>query len=331
MEALLVRVPASPAQAGENKAAASPGEGTLLRKTRVTTIGRQQGVHLLIDHESVSRRHAEISYVDGQYVLRDLGSANGTRVNGTRLEGGNAYTLQPNDQVRFGKVTFVFQVRGGEVGAGGRGRDIAPGRTKLHEMATGFYDPDAAGQASLPSGQPVLHADGSLLLPGAEKAIPASTVASLKESPALIVVTSGQPTVFHLKRGRRITLGRDKGNDIVLAEIAASRKHAEVFLGPDGFYIRDLGSSNGVIVNRTKIDNPYLLAHGDRITIGSISLYFMNAGENVWGAFAQSVEPSNVPQSGEDGTRCGNCGAANIPTARFCANCGTPVGQVPVR
>jgi pSer/pThr/pTyr-binding forkhead associated (FHA) protein len=119
----------------------------------------------------------------------------------------------------------------------------------------------------------------------------------------------------------------------------ASRKHAEVFPGPDGFYIRDLGSSNGVIVNRTKIDNPYLLAHGDRITIGSISLYFMNAGENVWGAFAQSLEPSPVPQafsletpqSSEEGTHCRNCGASNIPTARFCANCGTPVGRhVPV-
>src|SRR5205814_9669404 len=86
------------------------------------------------------------------------------------------------------------------------------------------------------------------------------------------------PEVFSLKQGKRLTVGRDKGNDIVLPEVAASRKHAEVFPGQDGFYVRDLGSSNGVIVNSTRIDNPYLLVHGDRFTIGSIMIYFLDVG-----------------------------------------------------
>ena len=36
-----------------------------------------------LDHGSVSRRHAEISYANGQYVLHDMGSTNGTFVNDT--------------------------------------------------------------------------------------------------------------------------------------------------------------------------------------------------------------------------------------------------------
>src|SRR5207249_6771925 len=101
-------------------------------------------------------------------------------------------------------------------------------------------------------------------------------------APTLIAVSSyahekqGPPDVCLLRQGKHITLGRDKSNEILLVDILASRKHAEVFPGPDGFYIRDLGSSNGVMVNQTKIDNPYLLSHGDRITIGSSRIYYID-------------------------------------------------------
>src|SRR5205085_1141614 len=121
----------------------------------------------------------------------------------------------------------------------------------------------------------ILHADGSLLLPGAASAIPASVVAKLQASPALIVVGHAKPQVFFLRQGKRLTLGRDKTNDLVLAEVSASRLHAEVIPGSDGFYIRDLESSNGVMVNQARIDNPYCLTHGDRITIGKITIYFI--------------------------------------------------------
>ncbi len=101
-------------------------------------------------------------------------------------------------------------------------------------------------------------------------------VDSFKASPALVVLLRGDPQVHHLKRGTHLTIGRDKKSDIALAEIAASRKHAEVFYGADGWYVRDLGSSNGVLVNATKIDGPYRLSHCDRILIGSAAIYFMH-------------------------------------------------------
>ncbi|GAC1590541.1 MAG: hypothetical protein NVS4B1_35430 [Ktedonobacteraceae bacterium] len=311
-----------------HKGQKSSREETHLSQTKVVMIGRQIGAHLLIDHGSVSRRHAEISYANGQYVLRDMGSANGTFVNDTRLEPKSMHILQANDQIRFGKVPFAFRVQGvDEVRAKAMTR--TPGVTELHEMATGFFDPTAADQAPPSSGQPILNSDGSLLLPGASSTLPAAVVATFEESPALIVVTHSKPEVFYLKQGKSITLGRDKKNDIILAEVAASRKHAEVLPGLDGFYIRDMGSSNGVIVNSTRIDNPYRLAHSDRITIGSILIYFISVGaltrEDANLIAPSQPSPSEAAQDTRAGVQCSNCGGPNIPIARFCANCGAPL------
>ncbi len=295
---------------------------TQLSQTKVATIGRQAGVYLLIDHDAISRRHAEISYANGQYVLRDLGSANGTFINGARLEPGSAHMLKQGDRVQFGKVArFTFQLRGVERRNDGA-QFIAPPRgaepTKLHEMKTGFYDPRAAGQAPPPLGQPIINAAGALLLPGAVEVLSAGNVARLAESPALIVVTRGVPTLYFLRKGKRIVLGRDKEADIVLADVLVSRWHAEVIHGPEGFYLHDLGSSNGVIVNQARIDNPYLLASGDRVTIGNSLIYFMSPGD-----VKPPVAPaSSAPQAGKV---CASCGAANPAAARFCTICGTPL------
>ncbi len=324
---------------------------TLLSQTRVMTVGRQAGVYLLIDHPTVSRRHAEISYANGQYILHDLGSTNGTFINDIPLEPGSVHILKQHDQLRFGKIAkFTFQLRSvsGQRASTLQGKTSVPGLTRLHEMKTGFYDAKAVGQIPLlPLGQPVLNADGSLLLPGAASAIPAAIVATLNETPALIMVTpsmvlpagkgsrgaplvgalpgSGSPEVFPLKQGKSVVLGRDKKADIVLADVAASRRHAEVFQGPDGFYIRDLGSSNGVIVNQAKIDNPYLLSHGDRITIGSIMIYFLGARLIAPQITSKSVLNITPDNSQSKSKMCPKCSAANTAIARFCITCGTPL------
>jgi NADPH-dependent 2,4-dienoyl-CoA reductase/sulfur reductase-like enzyme/pSer/pThr/pTyr-binding forkhead associated (FHA) protein len=292
---------------------------TPLSQTKVISIGRQAGAYFLIDKGSVSRRHAEISYANGQYVLRDLGSANGTFVNDQRLESGSAHLLKHNDRIRFGHASFIFIARSaGKQAPRTAGQAVLPGPTAFHQMATGFYDPASAGQAPPAQGQPILNADGSLLLPGATDAIPASVVDSFKAAPVLIMVGRDKPAVYRLKPGKRIKMGRDKVNNIVLADVAASRLHAEVFHGSDGYYIRDMESINGVMVNSTKIDNPYRLAHGDRVSIGSIALYFISV---------ESQPETQPAASAQAGVPCSNCGAVNARIARFCANCGSPVGQ----
>ena len=73
---------------------------------QVVTIGRAPDNTIHIDDPSVSGRHAELRRTDKTYHLRDLGSTNGTRVNGT---GATDITLHPGDRVRFGAVDARFE------------------------------------------------------------------------------------------------------------------------------------------------------------------------------------------------------------------------------
>ncbi|MEV5612673.1 DUF1707 and FHA domain-containing protein [Streptomyces sp. NPDC052225] len=67
-------------------------------------IGRDPANGLRLSHETVSRVHAELSRQGGTWVLRDLGSTNGTSVNGRRVIG--AAVVQDGDQVAFGRMSF---------------------------------------------------------------------------------------------------------------------------------------------------------------------------------------------------------------------------------
>jgi len=346
---------------------------TYLSQTKVVTVGRQEGVALPINHSSISRRHAEISYANGQYVLHDLQSTNGTFVNGQRLEPGSVRILEPDDEVRFGRVTFALRVRHVDLSssilvrkppadvplpfslivtvgpADKRPENGAEAAGHRHAVMDANDAKDKtmllkAGPAGVPSGgvqpstgQPVLNPDGSLLLPGATSAVPAAIVSALKDAPALVAIVQGKPVVFPLKQGQRFILGRDKGSDIVLADVSVSRKHAEAFPGPDGYYIRNLASSNGVLVNQTLIDNPYRLSHGDRITLGSSTLYFIHqrvqTPQDVGAGFIKpqgngggTVRAGTAPQAftpevGQSKS-CHNCGAVSSSLMRFCPSCG---------
>ncbi len=72
---------------------------------------------------------------------------------------------------------------------------------------------------------------------------------------------------YALKMGIN-TLGRQSGNDVVIADESASRWHAEIDCQPDRVVIHDLGSMNGTFVNREHLTEPYILKSGDQIRIG---------------------------------------------------------------
>lgn len=74
-----------------------------------TTIGRASENDVVLPDQSISRRHAEIIMENGgESILKDLGSRNGTFLNGERIDTGR---LEDGDEVRVGMTTLVF--RGG--------------------------------------------------------------------------------------------------------------------------------------------------------------------------------------------------------------------------
>ena len=70
------------------------------------TIGRALACDFTLADLSVSRWHARLHHEDEQWLLSDLGSTNGTRLNGWRVS--TSVPVQPGDQVTFGSVTFVI-------------------------------------------------------------------------------------------------------------------------------------------------------------------------------------------------------------------------------
>src|SRR6187401_1934431 len=69
----------------------------------LTLVGRKEDCDLRLDHKSVSKQHCVLVKSDGLLFVRDLGSTNGTRVNGQRVR---RAALIPNDQLHVASVKF---------------------------------------------------------------------------------------------------------------------------------------------------------------------------------------------------------------------------------
>lgn len=75
--------------------------------------------------------------------------------------------------------------------------------------------------------------------------------------------------------GALLTIGRERGNDIVVEDKLTSRRHAVVRrLGPSDYYFMDIGSSNGSFLNRRRISVATQVRDGDVLQVGSLSLTF---------------------------------------------------------
>ncbi len=77
----------------------------------------------------------------------------------------------------------------------------------------------------------------------------------------------------HVLGKPRVVLGRSKEADIRVPDENVSRRHAEVRLEDDGYWIVDLGSMNGTIVNGKRVDRARL-ENDDRITLGATEIVF---------------------------------------------------------
>ncbi len=71
------------------------------------SLGRSPESDVFIGDRRVSRRHAKICWEEGYYVLRDLGSANGTFLNGRHIQRPNP--LHTGDEIVIGSAQFIFQ------------------------------------------------------------------------------------------------------------------------------------------------------------------------------------------------------------------------------
>ena len=91
-----------------------------------TVAGRSPDADIFLDDVTVSRKHAEFVRELDNFVVRDIGSLNGTYVNRTRIE---SAVLRPGDEVQIGKYRLTFHPSPGR-DAGRHERPDSPSDTR---------------------------------------------------------------------------------------------------------------------------------------------------------------------------------------------------------
>jgi ABC transport system ATP-binding/permease protein len=220
------------------------------RPDQPVLIGREAGCTLRVQHPLVSRKHADVTWTGNGWLLRDLGSSNGTYLDGKQVQ-----TLPVNGpvQVRLGSAEDgpVVRLEPPPVDMGAATRPVA--RTPEGPPATVAIPAPRPARAEPPR---------SPAPPGVTVATPPP--ASIAKGVA--AVAGRVPTAEHAAAGL-VRIGRDEANDIVLRDLGVSRRHAEVRPGPGGFEVIDLGSRNGTYLNGKQVSRAPL-AEGDLISIG---------------------------------------------------------------
>jgi len=111
------------------------------------TVGRLEENQIQLPDASVSSRHAVLMLVEGGYVLRDLGSTNGTEVNGVRLQVGEDRGLAHGDRLVLGSVSALY-TEGADAGDGSGGTALPDAEMEVASVGASSERPSNFSNAS---------------------------------------------------------------------------------------------------------------------------------------------------------------------------------------
>jgi ABC-type multidrug transport system ATPase subunit/pSer/pThr/pTyr-binding forkhead associated (FHA) protein len=203
----------------------------------------------------VSRRHAKIRYIDGEYIVEDNNSFNGTLVNEQRIAAPTP--LYDNDEIRLGIGGPVLRF----VGSG----RTAPSGSSLPGQRSIAVSQLSAAQLS----EQAISSRTMVLQAGA--GVSAHRGRNSSEPQLLMSLAFGDKS--------ELTIGRDDRNDIKLDGLQISNRHARLVRNAAGVVIEDLNSTNGVYVNGNRVSRQAISAT-DRVQIGSF-LILADAAANI--------------------------------------------------
>jgi len=232
-------------------------------------IGRDGTADLVVDGQGVSRRHARIiRQGDDGHLIEDLGSSNGTFLNGQRLA--ESAPLHPGDEIGLGQsVVLVFEAPP-EIDAPGQDeRTVAPDVPQTFLEEAGAVESQVAEppmpQAGPPPGpglaQTFLADEADIPPPVDLKATPPQfTVAIAGDEPEAFTLTSDV-----------ISLGRAEDNDIVIRSKIVSRYHARLERANGGYQLVTLPEAgNPVLFEGRPLSGAHRLRHENKLRIGGL-------------------------------------------------------------
>ncbi len=266
------------------------------------TIGRQEGNTIRLTERNVSRRHARLIRHNGTVLVEDLGSYNGIRINGERIQGQVA--VQDGDLIQIGDYDLAIQRDGVQ--------PTPPPAPTLHdgEETTAPSSNPKNGVSHAGATQPALpvipspgrdNEETAPLVPATPAPDPelakrqstsiirvdqveASRPRQVQdiepeEAPRLVVLNTELAGREFACIRTELRVGRTDDNDIAIDHRSLSRTHAKFVREDNGEWrVIDMQSANGVAVN----GEPYAqasLRSGDVVELGHVKLKFVGPGE----------------------------------------------------
>lgn len=221
------------------------------------TLGRDKACQVVLSQQAVSRNHARISQEGNLFFLEDLGSAYGTQINGKPLPKGEKHRLRNGDVIAIAQFDVTFtHVADLPVDSGGRSdRTSFVARSLVKDAVRGIK-----------SG----------------------------EGPYFRVMNGPREGErIELSDAQELVIGRDETADVMFKDDLVSRRHVKIRRDWAGTHVEDLGSRNGIKVNKKKI-NRKTLKDSDELEVGNIRLLYVDPTD--------LPEPAvDMPDSADDG------------------------------
>ncbi|HZI14688.1 MAG TPA: FHA domain-containing protein [Myxococcus sp.] len=218
---------------------AGAAQGTeVVLNDAVITLGRDKACQVVLPQQAVSRNHARICQEGTHFFLEDLGSAYGTQINGKPLPKGEKRLLRNGDVIAIAQYDVRFD--------------------RLTEL-NGDINSNKTSFIARDNLKDMLRGDSERYL----------RVMNGPREGERIEISDAQEIVF----------GRDeKEADVVLQDDLVSRRHVKVRRDWSGTHVEDLGSRNGIKVNKKRV-NRKQLKDQDELEIGGTRFLFVDPSD----------------------------------------------------
>lgn len=200
------------------------------------SIGRGKNAEVSLDNPAVSREHANLEMRDGKQFVTDLGSKNGTLVNGRKIKG--TVTVTASDRIEIGKFRFAL-VRTGDGG---------------YPPFAMLRDPDRSPLQATPA-----DFDETVII-----------------APNRLTVIEGKVTPDRLiLRGKEtVTLGKDPSCDVHISGWRVGQTQCSILAKGREYYLVHRSGSKHTTINGRKIQGKQKLCRGDIIGVCGAKLRF---------------------------------------------------------
>ncbi|MFK8019903.1 MAG: FHA domain-containing protein [Pseudomonadales bacterium] len=292
-------------------------DGTEIELQGEMIVGRSDDCDITVDDSRVSRKHAAISMSDSIVSLEDLKSANGTYVNGQRLQGRTV--LADGDTIAFDNNVFTLLMNTAGSAASENVAEADPDATMIgmapvdlpaspeptepppvQEPAPAAPVEEVKADLKLPgSWDEAEGVDGTQLLqvsdlPNMSDALQTAAAGVDSDMPHLVITTATGSQVVELSVDGDTSvweIGREPGCEIVIDDASVSSKHAQLVFNKGRWRMVNMVSTNGIFVNGEKKLSAYL-AEGDEVQLGAVNLMFRAGSSVAVGATAGTASSS---------------------------------------